>query len=397
MSWYIEALKKYAVFSGRSSRREYWFFTLFNVIAAVVLIIIDSIIGSGGLLTILYGLAVLVPALAVTVRRLHDTDRSGWWVLIWVIPLGGLVLLVFALLDSTPGDNGYGPNPKSEREKERQSRRLCSSCGTEIRPGNAFCVSCGKGLTTENGASREAPATLDSETLKRTMQGAQQRAKKAYEQANVRYKEYNENQALQRERQRELQAIERECDDLRAGFEGYEAFFRKAYTGSVYFLDWWRAYESGEGTDSESRLPDLLSEVRERSEAGLSKVGEMKEKLPTALGDEDPRKESRHFLNGLRVNQENFQGGESVFPPLVEIHKKLKDLEGWARYREELEQLLKDLEDLLGSSVVRTAAASRARYPDPSGRRENEGSSCTRCGQRNSPLARYCFSCGELF
>ena len=119
MSWYLEALKKYAVFSGRSRRMEYWYFVLFNIIVSIVLGTIDALLGtlgSGmgvGLLSGIYGLAILIPSLAVTVRRLHDIDRSGWWIFINLIPLiGAIVLLVFALSDGTPGNNQYGPNPK---------------------------------------------------------------------------------------------------------------------------------------------------------------------------------------------------------------------------------------------------------------------------------------------
>ena len=119
MSWYLQALKKYAVFSGRSRRMEYWYFVLFNIIVSIVLGVIDGLLGTSGsyagagLLSGIYGLAVLIPSLAVTVRRLHDTDRTGWWILIALVPLiGVIVLLVFALLEGTPGDNQYGPNPK---------------------------------------------------------------------------------------------------------------------------------------------------------------------------------------------------------------------------------------------------------------------------------------------
>src|SRR5215213_11033512 len=119
LSWYLEALKKYAVFSGRSRRTEYWYFVLFNLIVSIVLGWIDALLGTGGsyagagVLSGIYGLAVLIPTLAVTVRRLHDIDRSGWWILIGVVPLiGAIVLLVFAWLDGTLGINRYGPNPK---------------------------------------------------------------------------------------------------------------------------------------------------------------------------------------------------------------------------------------------------------------------------------------------
>src|SRR5947209_2955356 len=121
MSWYLEVLKKYAVFSGRARRMEYWMFVLFNIIILIVLALIDYLTGTFspragvGLLGGLYSLVVLVPSLAVTVRRLHDTGRTGWWILIGLIPvIGNIVLLIFMVLDSEPGANEYGPNPKVE-------------------------------------------------------------------------------------------------------------------------------------------------------------------------------------------------------------------------------------------------------------------------------------------
>lgn len=95
-------------------------FVLFNVIIALVLTIIEGIVdpdseGSRSTLTTLYGLAVLLPGLAVSVRRLHDTGRSGWWLLIGLIPIiGAIVLLIFMMQDGRPTDNQYGPNPKRE-------------------------------------------------------------------------------------------------------------------------------------------------------------------------------------------------------------------------------------------------------------------------------------------
>lgn len=119
MEWYLGVLKKYAVFSGRARRKEYWMFLLFNIVIAVVLTVVDVMAGLGdaaggaGLLSGLYSLAVLLPGLAVTVRRLHDTSHSGWWILICLIPLiGVLVLLYFMIKESDAGDNEYGPNPK---------------------------------------------------------------------------------------------------------------------------------------------------------------------------------------------------------------------------------------------------------------------------------------------
>lgn len=115
MDWYVTVLKKYAVFSGRARRSEFWYFTLFNVLITIVLAIVDLETTRVGLLTALYGLAVMIPGLAVEVRRLHDTNRSGWWLFIAFVPLvGAVLLLVFFVQDSQTGENRYGPNPKAE-------------------------------------------------------------------------------------------------------------------------------------------------------------------------------------------------------------------------------------------------------------------------------------------
>ena len=113
------ALQKYAVFSGRAQRNEYWLFTLLYMIALIIATAVD--IGTGtydptagmGAATIILLLAFFIPALAVSFRRLHDTDRSAWWLLITLVPLvGGIILLVFLCLDGTAGENRFGPNPK---------------------------------------------------------------------------------------------------------------------------------------------------------------------------------------------------------------------------------------------------------------------------------------------
>ncbi|GGD78926.1 DUF805 domain-containing protein [Lacimicrobium alkaliphilum] len=121
MNWYVEVLKKYAVFTGRARRMEYWFFILFNFLISIVLALVDTMTGTFnseaaiGLLGGIYGLAVLIPGIAVTIRRLHDTGRSGWWFLLIFIPIvGGLILLVLMLFDSEPGENAYGSNPKAD-------------------------------------------------------------------------------------------------------------------------------------------------------------------------------------------------------------------------------------------------------------------------------------------
>ena len=117
MNWYTEVLKKYAVFHGRARRKEYWYFTLFFAIFYLGLEILASLIGdeAADVIPVIYVLAVALPAIAVSVRRLHDTDRSGWFVLLSLIPLvGTIILIVFCAQDSTPGENQYGPNPKDE-------------------------------------------------------------------------------------------------------------------------------------------------------------------------------------------------------------------------------------------------------------------------------------------
>lgn len=114
MNWYLAVLKKYAVFGGRARRTEYWMFILFNFIIALVLNIIEGSLKMPRILSTLYSLAILVPGIAVTTRRLHDTNRSGWWQLIGLIPLIGLiVLIVFTVQDSQAGENKYGSSPKA--------------------------------------------------------------------------------------------------------------------------------------------------------------------------------------------------------------------------------------------------------------------------------------------
>jgi uncharacterized membrane protein YhaH (DUF805 family) len=114
MNWYINAWKKYAVFGGRAGRQEYWYFVLFNILAYILLSIIAGIIGKiGASLLSLYAVAAFLPGLAASVRRLHDTNRSGWWLLIAAIPgVGPIVLLVFLTQGSQPVVNQYGVIPK---------------------------------------------------------------------------------------------------------------------------------------------------------------------------------------------------------------------------------------------------------------------------------------------
>ncbi len=113
MHWYLEVLRQYAVFEGRSRRTEYWSFMLFHLIILIVLRITDGLAGTSGMVSMFYMLAVLVPAVAVSVRRLHDTNRSGWWLLATFFPfIGVIVLLLFMVQDSDPKSNQYGSCPK---------------------------------------------------------------------------------------------------------------------------------------------------------------------------------------------------------------------------------------------------------------------------------------------
>ena len=117
MNWYLEVLMKYAVFRGRACRTEYWMFVLFNVIFAITALVIDKLSGlatesvESGPVYSLYVLATLVPSLAVSARRLHDTGKSGWYLLLGLIPCVGIILLVFMITPGNIGANEYGEDP----------------------------------------------------------------------------------------------------------------------------------------------------------------------------------------------------------------------------------------------------------------------------------------------
>lgn len=108
MKWYLKVLSNYANFNGRASRTEYWYFVLFNVIISIILTLIDNALGLSFGLDNIYSLAVLVPGIAVGVRRMHDVNKSGWFIL---IPIYNLILACTA---GTPGPNRYGPDPFGE-------------------------------------------------------------------------------------------------------------------------------------------------------------------------------------------------------------------------------------------------------------------------------------------
>ncbi len=110
---FINVLKNYANFSGRARRHEFWMFYLANFIIGLVMGIVALIPILGGLVSTVYSLAILIPSLAVAVRRLHDVGKSGWWLLICLIPLvGAILLLVWFCTDSKPEENQWGFSPK---------------------------------------------------------------------------------------------------------------------------------------------------------------------------------------------------------------------------------------------------------------------------------------------
>lgn len=122
MNWYLKVLRQYADFTGRARRKEYWMFVLFNIIFAIIAMILDNVLGLAwgepgyGPIYLLYALFVFIPGLAVAVRRLHDINKSGWMILVSLIPIiGAIWLLVLFVMDGTPGANQYGPNPKENQ------------------------------------------------------------------------------------------------------------------------------------------------------------------------------------------------------------------------------------------------------------------------------------------
>lgn len=119
MDWYLKVLRNYIGFGGRARRKEYWMFHLVNFILVGVLGMLDSLLGlhigkDKGALTTIYTILIFLPLWAVQFRRLHDTDRSAWWLLLLLIPfVGWLVILAFNCQDGTPATNRFGPAPKA--------------------------------------------------------------------------------------------------------------------------------------------------------------------------------------------------------------------------------------------------------------------------------------------
>ncbi len=112
MNWYLAVLKQYAEFSGRAGRPEFWMFFLFHFIILVVLILLSSRMSFFNIVYLIYALGTIIPYIAVVIRRLHDTDKSGWFILIGLIPVvGGIILLVLLALPGNDGDNRFGAPP----------------------------------------------------------------------------------------------------------------------------------------------------------------------------------------------------------------------------------------------------------------------------------------------
>lgn len=125
MEWMLMPVRRYADFSGRSRRKEFWMFQLGIFLLYIAVVILGAILGAisetlSGIVMIIFAIAMLgliIPSLAVAVRRLHDQDKSGWMLLLGFIPLiGGIILLVFYCTDGTPGPNQYGPDPKGQAD-----------------------------------------------------------------------------------------------------------------------------------------------------------------------------------------------------------------------------------------------------------------------------------------
>jgi uncharacterized membrane protein YhaH (DUF805 family) len=181
LKYYLLAFRNYAVFRGRSTRREFWWFALVNVGVNLALMWIEQSVGWGdwpgdmGPLSWIYQVAVFFPSLSLTVRRLHDRGSSGWWVLIDLIPLVGWLILLLMLVDgSTPGVNRFGPNPYGDLVLEpdrtgapplasRKGRLVvCPWCGRTNPVGLTSCQWCRKPYDDTSGQEafdvEEAPA-----------------------------------------------------------------------------------------------------------------------------------------------------------------------------------------------------------------------------------------------
>ena len=110
MEEFVGAIKQYAIFNGRATRKDYWMFFLFYLIFYIMLSVIDAALGTM-ILTLLFSLGLLIPSISIASRRLHDSGRSGWWQLIALIPIIGAIVLIVFLLQRSGDDNEYGVKP----------------------------------------------------------------------------------------------------------------------------------------------------------------------------------------------------------------------------------------------------------------------------------------------
>ncbi len=294
-------------------------------------------------------------------------------------------------------------------EGSGQPQCYCGSCGAEVRAGSTFCVSCGKQLVSDSEDLSPGSTNSVLDNARGLLQDSFEQSKKAYEEANTRYQRWNEQKATERERVEALRSIEWERDQRINRFDRYRRFFEKAHEGSRSSLDWWGAYNTGEFDNEQPLVSELLLSARVRAEGGLRRLREMEGSLSDVLEREEFEKADL-LLDGVEAGQENVEGEESIFSPLVAVHERIKGSESWTNYRQNLERFVKDLEDLLDSPNVRTAPANRVRFPDPNrphpsgiGTMQSPNAHtggqtgsrpCQRCGAENSPQAAFCQNCG---
>lgn len=154
MKCYVEAIKNYAVFKGRTTSKEFWMFMLFNILIALAIgfIVAFVLIMAGAndaqldticdIVSNVYALFILLPTISITVRRLHDTGMSGWWCLIVIIPiLGWIIILIMCMLISEPFPNEYGPTTKRD-----YGSIMCPSCHIYQDDSLSKCPNCGYNL-----------------------------------------------------------------------------------------------------------------------------------------------------------------------------------------------------------------------------------------------------------
>lgn len=113
IDWFVKCLKNYANFSGRARRKEYWFFFLTYLIALIITLVIDGILNTDGIISVIFILAMIIPSLSVSIRRLHDINKSGWYWFIQMIPLiGPIITLIWLATDTKPEVNQWGQPAK---------------------------------------------------------------------------------------------------------------------------------------------------------------------------------------------------------------------------------------------------------------------------------------------